>query len=207
MAIRRILQMEHPGDLRTLKRKSARVSQFDGELAVLVEDMIETMRSADGVGLSAPQVGVLRRVVTMEMPGEYEEQEDGSFTESKPPQLYILVNPEIVKIADERLPMLEGCLSLPGRFGDVERAPWTHIKYRDLKGKEQRLKATDHLLSQCIQHEIDHLDGILFTERLADITALRDERRKPKRSRFLRPRQENPVAGEVVAPEPVAPGA
>lgn len=205
MAVRRILQMEQPEDLRTLKRKSARISQYDAELAELVEDMVETMRSADGVGLSAPQVGVLRRVVTMEMPGEYEEQEDGTFIETKPPELYVLVNPEIMKIADDRLPMLEGCLSLPGRFGDVERAPWTHIKYRDLKGKEQRLKATDHLLSQCIQHEIDHLDGILFTERLADITTLRDERRKPRRSRFLKSRRETDVAGEVGAPEPVAP--
>ncbi len=200
MAVRRILQMEQPDELRMLKRKSSRVTSFDAELAQLVEDMVETMRAADGVGLSAPQVGVLRRVVTMEMPGEYEEQEDGTLVETKPPELYVLVNPEIVKMAEERAPMLEGCLSLPGRFADVPRAPWTAIKYRDIRGKEHRLRATDHLLSQCIQHEIDHLDGILFTSRIEDMTTLRDERRKPKRSRFLRPRTEKDAAGEVVLP-------
>ncbi len=166
MALRRILQMEQPEDLQVLKRKSSRVTQFDGELARLVEDMIETMRAADGVGLSAVQIGVLRRVVTMEIPGEYEEQEDGTLVETKPPELYVLVNPETVKISDERLPMLEGCLSLPGRYADVPRAPWVTIKYRDLKGKEHRLKATEHLLSQCIQHELDHLDGVLFLDRV-----------------------------------------
>lgn len=198
MAVRHVLQMEQPEDLQMLKRKSARVSQFDRELAALVEDMIETMRAAEGVGLSAVQIGVLRRVVTMEMPGEYEEQEDGTFVETKAPELHVLVNPEIIKVADERLPMQEGCLSLPGRYADVPRAPWVSIKYRDLKGKEQRLRATDHLLSQCIQHEIDHLDGVLFTERIVDINTLRDERKRPKRSRFLRPRREEDVAGEVV---------
>lgn len=204
MALRRILQMEQPDDLRILKRKAVRVSQYDEDLSRLVDDMVETMRSADGVGLSAPQIGVLRRVVTMEMPGEYEEREDGSLVETKPSELYVLVNPEIVKISEERILMLEGCLSLPGRFGDVPRAPWTTIKYRDIKGKEHRLKATDDLLSQCIQHEIDHLDGILFTERLEDITTLRDERRKPKRSRFLKPRTEESVAGEVALPVPAS---
>lgn len=198
MAVRRILQMEQPDDLQVLKRKAVRVTQFDGELARLTADMIETMRAADGVGLSAVQIGVLRRVVTMEMPGEYEEQEDGGVTETKPPVLYVLVNPEIVKIADERAPVQEGCLSLPGRFAEVPRAPWVTIKYRDLKGKEHRLRATDQLLSQCVQHELDHLDGVLFTSRIVDINTFRDERQRPKRSRFLRPRQEEDVAGEVV---------
>ncbi len=200
MALRRILQMEIESDLRMLKRKSARVTQYDDDLARLVGDMVESMRDADGVGLSAPQVGVLRRVVTMEIPGEYEEQEDGSLREIKAPELYVLVNPEITKIAEERVPMLEGCLSLPGRYADVPRAPHVTIKYRDVKGKEQKLKATDHLLSQCIQHEIDHLDGILFTERIEDISTLRDERKRPKKSRFARLRSQDDVAGEVLKP-------
>ncbi len=201
MATRRILQMEQPDDLPRLKRKSSRVTSFDVELARLVDDMVETMRGADGVGLSAPQVGVLRRVVTMEMPGEYEEREDGAFEEIKPPELFMLVNPEIVKIVDERQPMLEGCLSLPGRYADVPRAPQVTIKYRDVRGKEHRLRAADSLLAQCIQHEIDHLDGVLFTERIEDLTTLRDERRKPKRSRFRRPRREQDAAGEAMLPE------
>lgn len=204
MAVRRVLQMEVPDELRTLKRKSAKVTAFDDELRRLVDDLVATMRDADGVGLSAPQVGVLRRVVVMEMPGEYEEHEDGTVEETKPPVLYVLVNPEIVRIAEEREPMLEGCLSLPGRFADVPRAPWTHIKYRDTRGKERRLKAADKLLSQCIQHEVDHLDGLLFTERIEDITTLRDERRKPKRSRFRRARTEGEAAGQVVLPEATA---
>ncbi len=204
MAVRRILQMEQPEDLRVLKSKSSRVTQFDQELARLVSDMFETMRDADGVGLSAVQVGVLRRVVTMEIPGEYEEQPDGTLVETKPPELYVLVNPEIIKISPECVPMLEGCLSLPGRYADVPRAPWVQIKYRDLKGKEHRLRATEHLLSQCIQHEIDHLDGVLFTERIEDISTLRDERQRPKRSRFLRPRTEQDAAGQVLKPEPAS---
>lgn len=204
MAVRRILQMEKPDELALLKRKSVRVAQFDADLGRLVDDMVETMRAADGVGLSAPQVGVLRRVVTMEMPGEYEELEDGELLETKPPELFVLVNPEIVKIAPERLPMQEGCLSLPGCYADVPRAPSVQIKYRDVKGKERRIKATDHLLSQCIQHEIDHLDGVLFMERVEDISTLRDERKRPKRSRFRRPRVERDAAGEVLRPETAA---
>ena len=204
MAVRRILQMEQPEDLATLKRKSSRVTQFDADLARLVDDMVETMRDADGVGLAAPQLGVLRRVVAIEVPGEYEEAEDGTVTETKPPELYVLINPEIIKIAHERAPMLEGCLSLPGRFADVPRAPWTLIKYRDVKGKEHRLRAADPLLSQAIQHEIDHLDGILFTERIEDLSTLRDERRKPKRSRFLRPRRREQGPAETGRSEPSA---
>ena len=140
-------------------------------------------------------------MVTMEMPGEYEEQEDGTLLETRPPELFVLVNPEIIKIGPERTPLQEGCLSLPGRYADVPRAPWVLIKYRDLKGKEHRLRATDQLLSQCIQHELDHLDGVLFTERIADISTLRDERKRAKRSRFLRPRGERDIAGEVPKPE------
>lgn len=186
MTVRRILQMEDPEDLRTLKSRSSRVTSFDNELARLVEDMIETTRAANGVGLSAVQVGVPQRVVTMEIPVETEEGEDGESVEKEPPKLYVLVNPEIVKIADERVPMQEGCLSLPGRYAEVPRAPWVLIKYRDVKGKEHRLRSDSQLLAQCIQHEIDHLDGVLFTERIEDLSTLRDEREQPKkRSRFL----------------------
>jgi peptide deformylase len=206
MAARRILQMEQPEDLGVLKRKSARVTRFDAELQRLVDDMVETMREVDGVGLSAIQVGVPLRVVTMEMPGEYEEREDGELEEISPPELYVLINPEMVKLSPDRVPMQEGCLSLPGRYAEVPRAPWALIKYRDVKGKELRLRANDQLLSQCIQHELDHLDGVLFTERIEDISTLRDERKRPKRSRFLRPRSDADVAGEVLKPSPTGMG-
>lgn len=200
MAVRRILQIEDPDDLRILTKKSAKVTQFDSELHTLVEDMIETMRGAAGVGLSGVQVGVLRRVVTMEMPGEYEEQPDGTLVQVKEPVLYVMINPEITQLSEERVPMQEGCLSLPGRYAMVPRAPWAHVKYRDLRGQEHKLRATDQLLSQCIQHELDHLDGVLFTERVEDITTMRDERRKPKRSRFAGPPTEEDAAGEVLKP-------
>lgn len=200
MAVRRILQIEDSEDLKILKSKSAKVTQFDRELRGLVDDLIETMRAANGAGLSAIQVGVPRRVITMEMPGEYEEQEDGSVVEIKPPELYVMVNPEIIKRSPEVIPMQEGCLSLPGRYADIPRSVWTLVKYRDVHGKEHRLRATDHLLSQCIQHEIDHTDGVLFTERLEDITTMRDERKKPKRSRFLRPRLGSATTEETKTP-------
>ena len=189
--------MEQADDLAFLKRKSSRVTQFDDELARLVEDMFETMREANGVGVSAVQVGVLRRVVAMEIPGEYEEQEDGTLVETAPPRPYVLVNPEIIKMSDERSPMFEGCLSLPGRFADVPRAPSLVVKFRDLAGKEHRLRADEELLSQCIQHEVDHLDGVLFTTRIVDLESFRDERDKPRRSRFRLPRREE-AAGEVL---------
>lgn len=200
MAIRHILQMEDPEELALLKRRSTRVTGFDRALARLVDDLIETMRDAEGAGLSAPQVGVHRRVAVMEMPGEYEETEDGELVETKPPELHVLINPEIVKLSEERAPMIEGCLSLPGRYAEVPRAPWVTIKFRDLEGRERRLKATLALLAQCIQHEIDHLDGTLFTERIEDLATLRDEREKPKRSRFRRPLRTRDVAGEAPVP-------
>jgi len=188
MAVRRILQMENPDDLGVLRKRSSPVTKFDSELRKLVEDMIETMREADGVGLSAVQVGDLRRVVVMEMPGKYEQDEDGNQIEVSPPKLYVMINPEITKVSHDRIPMQEGCLSLPGRYAEVPRAPWVEVRYKDLNGKEHKLLAEEQLLSQCIQHEVDHLDGILFTERIVDWSTFRDERQKQKKSRFPLPR-------------------
>lgn len=204
MSIRRILQMEQPEDLKILKTRSTKVTQFDGELKRLVDDLFDTLRNADGVGLSAVQIGVLRRVLVMEMPGEYEEQEDGTVVELKPPKPYVLINPEIVQKSEETASLQEGCLSLPGRFADVPRSVWTVVRYRDLKGKQHKLRATDQLLSQCIQHEVDHVDGILFTERVVDITTMQDVRDKPKKkSRFRLPRNRRDAAGEVAKPASV----
>ena len=163
-------------------------------LQPLIDDMIETMRSTNGVGLAAPQVGVLRRIVVIEEPTEVEELEDGTEREIAPAKLYVMINPEIVKASEETTTMLEGCLSLPGRYGEVPRPSWVTLKYYDLQGKEQRIRraASDgYKVGRIAQHEIDHLDGVLFTERIADMSTLVDyrqdqTRQRPRRRGFLR---------------------
>jgi peptide deformylase len=156
MAVRRILTAEEP----LLREKSKKVSRFGDSLKALVEDMFDTMDAAHGVGLAAPQIGVLQRVFVVGIPAEYDE--DGN--EVEPEERYILVNPEIVKARGEE-EMEEGCLSVPGYRGLVKRATQVLIKGQDLDGKEVRYKGSD-LLAQAFQHELDHLNGILYLDRL-----------------------------------------
>ncbi len=151
MAVRPIILMDNP----SLRRKSKRVRQIDGSVQRLVDDMIETMRAAPGVGLAAPQVGVPLRVIVIQVP-------DG--------ETMALINPEIVKRAGEQL-VEEGCLSLPGYRAMVKRAVNVTAKGRDREGKERRVKA-DQLLAQALQHEIDHLDGILYIDYLESLDQL-----------------------------------
>jgi peptide deformylase len=190
MAVRPILRIDHPEEQKILKSKSVRVKQFDKSLRALADDMIETMRAAEGVGLAAPQIGVLRRIVVIETPAEYEELEDGTRREIRSAQLYVLVNPEISDPVEERFTMLEGCLSLPGWYGDVPRPAEVTLRYQDLNGKEHKIKRGDargYTIARIAQHEVDHLDGILFTERIEDLSTLHDVRKeqRPKRRRFL----------------------
>lgn len=136
--------MEHP----VLRAKAKKVSRFDPWLERLVNDMRETMREAPGVGLAAPQIGESVRVLV----AEYEEQQ------------VALVNPEIVKASEEQELGTEGCLSIPGYVGDnVPRALAVTVKARDPKGKEVRIKA-DGWFARILQHEIDHLDGVLYID-------------------------------------------
>ncbi len=191
MAVRRVLRIDNEEEKKLLKSKSVRVKQFDKGLQTLVQDMIDTMHEYNGVGLAAPQIGVLRRVVVIEQPAIQEEQEDGTLVEIEPPRLYVMVNPEIVSAGKERYTMLEGCLSLPGWYGEVPRPGWVTIKYQDLQGREHRIKQADargYLVGRMVQHEIDHLDGVLFTERIEDLSTLRDhsQEQKPKRQGLLR---------------------
>ena len=202
MAVRNVLKIDNPEEKERLKVKSIKVKQFDKSLRALADDMIETMRAAEGVGLAAPQIGILRRIVVIETPAEQEELEDGTVREIRPSELYVMVNPEIVERSEERLVHLEGCLSLPGWYGEVPRAAVVTIRYQDLQGKEHRIKRTEarsYTIGHIAQHEVDHLDGVLFTERVEDLSTLRDRRKDapapPKRRRFLRRR---------AAPEPVA---
>jgi len=156
MTVRRILTAEDP----LLRTKSKRVTRFGDSLRRLVEDLFETMHSALGLGLAAPQIGVLQRVFVVELPPEYDEEG----TEITPGQRYVLVNPEIVKTRGEE-EMEEGCLSVPGYRGLVKRATEVTIKGQDLDGKDVRYRAQG-LLAQAFQHELDHLNGVLYLDRL-----------------------------------------
>lgn len=194
MAVRPILRIDNPEELAVLRSKSVRVKQFDKSLRALVDDMIETMRATDGVGLAAPQIGVMRRVVVIETPAEFEELEDGTSKETKPPQLFVMINPEISDRSEDRTVYLEGCLSLPGWYGEVPRAAAVTIRYQDLQGKEHKIKratSEGYGVGRIAQHEVDHLDGVLFTERIEDLSTLQDRRQeRPKRRRFALRRKE-----------------
>ncbi|HEU5343489.1 MAG TPA: peptide deformylase [Ktedonobacterales bacterium] len=151
MAKRRILVVDNPNERRILRAKAKKVSRFDAYLERLVSDMWETMREAPGVGLAAPQVGESIRVLVAEYEGE----------------AVALVNPEILKRSEEEELGQEGCLSIPGYLGDdVPRANAVTVKARDPRGKEVRVKA-EGWFARILQHEIDHLDGILYTDRIA----------------------------------------
>ena len=132
-----------------LRQKAKRVRNIDASVHKLIKDMLETMHDAPGVGLAAPQVGVPLRVIVIGIP----EQED-----------FALINPEVVKTRGERV-VTEGCLSIPGYVGKLKRAESVTVKGRDPNGKEVRIKA-EELLAQALEHEIDHVNGILYTDRL-----------------------------------------
>lgn len=139
-----------------LRRKARKVSDFGPELQTLVDDMITTMREAPGVGLAAPQVNVPLRVVVV----EYKEDED----EEAPAKLYSVINPEITRMSTETEMGVEGCLSVPDFIGEVVRPLQVTIKCQSRRGQPLRIKA-EGWLARIFQHEIDHLDGILFTDR------------------------------------------
>ncbi len=130
-----------------LRQKTHRVTSFDDSIQRLIDNMIETMRVSSGVGLAAPQIGVSLRIAVIEIP----EQE-----------VIVLVNPEIVKRGGERI-LEEACLSVPGYQGTIKRAEWVKVKAQDRYGKEFRIKG-EGLLAQALEHEIDHLDGVLYLD-------------------------------------------
>jgi peptide deformylase len=160
MAIREIITIGHP----TLRQKARKVTKFGPELKQFVDDMIETMRQAPGVGLAAPQVNAAERIVVIETPADEEE--------GIPAELYAFVNPEIVKTSRETDEGQEGCLSIPGYVGDVERHTWIVVRGQDAYGKPQRIRAYDYL-ARIFQHEIDHLEGTLFIDHISDPAKIR----------------------------------
>ncbi len=150
--IREIITVPHP----TLRKKARPVTQFDGKFQKLVDDMIETMRAAPGVGLAAPQVNVLQQLIVV----EYGDDED----ESVPPQLYVVANPRILRVSEETEVGVEGCLSIPGWVGEVERPLAVEVRGQNRYGKPVRYRLSGWV-ARIFQHEIDHLHGVLFTDR------------------------------------------
>jgi peptide deformylase len=158
--IRPILVVGNP----VLRQKAKRVGQVDRNIQKLIDDMIETMKEAPGVGLAAPQVGVPLRLAVIEV--------DDKIT--------VIVNPEIIKRTGE-VELDEGCLSVPGFWGRLNRAERVSVKALDRNGKEQRIRDAEGLFAQALQHEIDHLDGFLYVDRMDSLDKL--QRSEPIRKR------------------------
>jgi peptide deformylase len=156
MAVREIITPANPA----LRLRARKVRSITPAVQTLIDDMIETMRAAPGVGLAAPQVAAGQRVIVV----EYAEPAEDPETPARPPRLFALVNPEIVRHSAETEVANEACLSVPGYFGEVERAQSVSVRALDRKGKPVRLKA-EGWLARVFQHEIDHLNGILYTDR------------------------------------------
>ena len=153
MALRQILI--EPNEI--LRKKSLIVEKVDSDLQKLMDDMIETMYAAPGIGLAAIQVGVPKRVIVLDIAGKDKE---------KNPMYFI--NPEIIDKAEQHASYEEGCLSVPGQFAEINRPEKCYIKYLDYFGHEKELKA-EGMLATCIQHEMDHLEGILFIDYLSNL--------------------------------------
>lgn len=154
----------HPAPV--LRRKARKVTDFGPQLQTLIDDMIETMRDAPGVGLAAPQVDVLLRVIVV----EFGDEED----EEVPPKLYSVVNPELVKASSDVVTGVEGCLSIPGFAGEVDRSLEVVVKGQNRRGQPIRIKASGWL-ARVFQHEINHLDGVLFIDLAEKVWRLEEE--------------------------------
>ena len=153
MAVKTILTAPDP----RLKKKALPVAAVDEEVRQLMDDMLETMYAAPGIGLAAPQVDVLKRVIVLDI-----DRED---TKTGP---LLMANPEIVAVSDEDATYEEGCLSLPEHYSDVVRPARVTVRYLDRDGVQKDL-ACEGLLATCVQHEIDHLDGILFVDHISSL--------------------------------------
>ena len=153
MALREILTEPN----KILREKSLTVKVVDEDLQKLMDDMLETMYAAPGIGLAAIQVGVPKRIIVLDIAPK-----------DKPKNPMFFVNPEIITKSENSSTYEEGCLSVPGQFAEVNRPDKCHIKYLDYYGQPKEIKA-DGMLATCIQHEIDHLEGILFIDYLSKL--------------------------------------
>ena len=154
MAVREIIFADDP----RLRQKAKKVKAFGPELQNLAEDMLETMHDAEGVGLAGPQIGVMLRVFVAQLPPSEEDPE---------PEPFVLVNPEFTALSEEIEEGQEGCLSIPGWAGLVDRHASVAVKAKDVKGRTVKLKG-EGFLARIFQHEYDHLDGILYIDYISD---------------------------------------
>jgi peptide deformylase len=167
MAIREIVTIPDP----VLRRKAHKVTEFDNDLKTLINDMVETLREAPGVGLAAPQIGISSRLIVIEFGDE--ENDDA------PKKLYIIANPEIIEASeDDKVKGVEGCLSIPGLVGEVDRYHRIIVKGMNRMGKPVKIKA-EGWLARIFQHEIDHLNGVLFTDLAARVWQPREDEEVP----------------------------
>jgi len=171
MAIKDIVTIPDP----VLRRKAHKVTVFDKDFQTFVDDMVDTLRDAPGVGLAAPQVGVSQRLIVIEY--SEDEDEDEEVQEDKPAapkKLYIVANPEIIAASEETEKGIEGCLSVPDLVGEVERSLHLTVKGLNRRGKPIKIKA-DGWLARIFQHEIDHLDGVIFTDKALKVWQPRED--------------------------------
>ena len=167
MASHKIVLLADP----VLRQKAEPVTDIDEDIRQLLDDMVETMYDAVGIGLAAPQIGISKRLIVMDCAKD-----------DSPPEIWKMINPEIINRSEDTAKMEEGCLSIPGYNGDVIRPAEVEVRYIDIEGNVQQMTASG-LLAACVQHEIDHLDGVLFIDHLSRL----------KRDMILRKVAKDPV--------------
>lgn len=160
MAILKVYVAPHP----VLKTVAEPVEEITDETRKLAEDMLDTMYTYDGIGLAAPKVGISQRILVIDLEQDLE-QDDPLNRRGNP---YVFINPEITYESEETRVYQEGCLSLPDQYADVERPETVKVKYTDLDGNEQNLDGNE-LMATAVQHEMDHLNGILFVDHLSKL--------------------------------------
>lgn len=170
MAKRPILILPDP----RLRAVADPIVEIDDEIKELARDMLETMYDAPGIGLAAPQVGVLKRIVVMDLAKEDE-----------PKNPIVMINPEILRFSDDTVTTEEGCLSIPELYYDVERPAEITVRYTDLDGIEQETDAAERF-AVCVQHELDHLDGVLYIDYLSRLKRDRVLKKFQKAERLSR---------------------
>ena len=170
MAKRPILLLPDP----RLRAIADPIEKIDDDIKQLAKDMLETMYDAPGIGLAAPQIGEMKRIVVMDLAKEGDE-----------PEPIVMINPEILKFSDETVVTEEGCLSIPELYYDVERPAEVTVRYTDLEGKTVERDADDRL-AICIQHELDHLDGVLYIDYLSRLKRDRVLKKFQKADKFAK---------------------
>jgi peptide deformylase len=173
MTLRTIVTLPDP----VLRRKARAVNKFDKNLQTVIDDMIETMRDAPGVGLAAPQIGLSERLIVVEY---YENEEAEEAEDEAKKKVWVMLNPEIVKASEEKVTGVEGCLSIPNLVGEVERHETIQVKGLNRRGQPMKVKATGWL-ARIFQHEIDHVNGVVFTDRSTRVWIPETEEEKEDR--------------------------